>query len=121
MGAMGNHGGNFEFQRSPFPATKTPGPCTARPHPLCSTVFDQGAIDDPPQFTGPARPPYSPSRRIGNLLWTSGVVGYHADRTLDETLEEQVHVTFENLVALLKGQRGLPQGRGVGERLHRPF
>ncbi|MDP9693844.1 UNVERIFIED_ORG: enamine deaminase RidA (YjgF/YER057c/UK114 family) [Arthrobacter globiformis] len=30
------------------------------------------------------------------------MVGYQADRTLDETFEEQVHVTFENLVALLK-------------------
>lgn len=55
----------------------------------------------PPSSPGTARPPYSPARQIGNLLWTSGVVGYHADRTLDETFEEQVHVTFENLVAVL--------------------
>ncbi|MFJ6538406.1 RidA family protein [Paenarthrobacter sp. NPDC091711] len=48
-------------------------------------------------------PPYSASRRVGNIVWTSGVAGYYADRRLDESFEEQVHVTFTNLLAALSG------------------
>lgn len=46
---------------------------------------------------------YSSSVRRGNLVFTSGLVGYHdANRTIDPDFAGQVHRTFENLKASLQ-------------------
>lgn len=48
--------------------------------------------------------PYTPSVRIGPLVAVSGQCGYHADRSLADGLEAQIHAAMTNLEAALRDQ-----------------
>jgi 2-iminobutanoate/2-iminopropanoate deaminase len=48
--------------------------------------------------------PYSASVRRGNLVFTAGQVGYHPDRTLPDTFDEQARVALRNLEVALAQQ-----------------
>ena len=51
-----------------------------------------------------AQAPYSKTRRLGNLVFTSGHVGRKADGTLADGIVDQTRQTLENLEASLAEQ-----------------
>ena len=47
---------------------------------------------------------YAPSVRRGNHVFTAGMCGYHADRSLADGLENQIRLALQNLQAALAQQ-----------------
>jgi 2-iminobutanoate/2-iminopropanoate deaminase len=58
----------------------------------------------PPVAPPPPAGAYAPSVRRGNHVFTAGMCGYHADRSLADGLENQIRLALQNLQAALARQ-----------------
>jgi 2-iminobutanoate/2-iminopropanoate deaminase len=59
--------------------------------------------------TPPAVGPYSPIRRVGDLLFTAGQIGQVDGRLVDGGFEAQARQAFENLVQVLATEGVSPE------------
>jgi 2-iminobutanoate/2-iminopropanoate deaminase len=58
----------------------------------------------PPVAPPPPAGAYAPSVRRGNLVFTAGLCGHHADRSLADGFENQARLALQNLQAALAQQ-----------------